>query len=198
MILISRSSPSSPLVLKTLASSYLSTEPSSSKSMIMGRPPDSQTRVPSLFSRAMYSCFLTVFSLRFNCERIEGTTMIRWTALTCKSYYRMKVCRELKSRWARSRSERNPSKPKDIKVQKHDICRRLCPGSHISPLITPILSRVLSFGPMTPIISKAHCKYTASCWPSDDDVSYKVLSNSSTITFLISSPIWCGLFLNRR
>jgi hypothetical protein len=32
--------------------------------------------VPSLFNNAMYSCFLSVLSLKFNYERIDGTTMI--------------------------------------------------------------------------------------------------------------------------
>lgn len=71
-----RSSPSGPLVRKTLAKSYLSTVPSSSKSIIIGRPPDSQTRLPSLLSKAMNSYFLMEFSLRFNYDKMEGTKMI--------------------------------------------------------------------------------------------------------------------------
>lgn len=48
----------------------------------MGRPPDSHTSEPSRLSRAMYSCFLSEFSLRLSYERTEGTRMMRCMART--------------------------------------------------------------------------------------------------------------------
>lgn len=62
--------------------------PSSNNCKIIGKPPASQTNFPILFNIAKLSYLLFEWegSFEANCDKIDGTIIILWTALTSSRF----------------------------------------------------------------------------------------------------------------